>query len=213
MEPGEVEEMKRTSPMHLFYHVGPQYPETWWNGGILPQVQALSTQDEQVMSFLNDMNKSYGPNSVLYISFGTTFLPYNTPHLFDALVKTILAADPPLPFLFAGGTTNKLLTAEHRDEIRKSGRGLLAGFVPQQAVLKHEATGWYLSHAGSNSINEAFLNQVLWFCGPIHLTSLSPRTNFRSDSGLHMNLSRFEMAKALDEPHIVVQWSKEQGKL
>ncbi|KAE9409398.1 hypothetical protein BT96DRAFT_807036 [Gymnopus androsaceus JB14] len=111
------------------------------------------------------MHKRYGPNSVLYISFGTTFLPFNTPHLFDALVKTILAADPPLPFLFAGGTTNKLLTAEHREEIKKSGRALLAGFVPQQAVLKHEAIGWYLCHAGSNSISEAFLNEVpmvLW---------------------------------------------------
>ncbi|KAE9408698.1 hypothetical protein BT96DRAFT_1013318 [Gymnopus androsaceus JB14] len=165
MEPGEVEEMKRTTPKHLFFHIGPQYPETWWNDGIPPQVQALSTEDKQVMSFLNDMHKRYGPNSVLYISFGTTFLPYNTPHLFDALVKTILAADPPLPFLFAGGTTNRLLTAEHRKAITKSGRGLLAGFVPQQAALKHEATGWYLCHAGSNSISEAFLNQVpmvLW---------------------------------------------------
>ncbi|KAE9409401.1 hypothetical protein BT96DRAFT_872820 [Gymnopus androsaceus JB14] len=172
MEPGEVEEMKRISPKHLFYPVGPQYPETWWNGGIPPQIQALSTEDKQVMSFLNEMHKRYGPNSVLYISFGTTFLPFNTPHLFDALVKTILAADPPLPFLFAGGTTNKLLTAEHREEIKKSGRALLAGFVPQQAVLKHEAIGWYLRltigmqcHAGSNSISEAFLNEVpmvLW---------------------------------------------------
>ncbi|KAE9409734.1 hypothetical protein BT96DRAFT_1085460 [Gymnopus androsaceus JB14] len=157
MEPGEVEEMRQTSPEHRFFHIGPQYPELWWNGGIPPQVQVLSPEDDQVMSFLNDMHKRYGANSVLYISFGTYILPPNAPHLFDALIKTILTADPPLPFLFARATGNQMLTPKHREEIEKSGLGLLAGFVPQQAVLKHEAIGWYLCHAGSNSISESFL--------------------------------------------------------
>ncbi|KAE9390985.1 UDP-Glycosyltransferase/glycogen phosphorylase [Gymnopus androsaceus JB14] len=108
------------------------------------------------------MHKCYGANSVLYISFGT-FAHLHAPRLFDSLVKTILAADPPLPFLFASGS--KMLTLEHREKIEKSGRGLLAGFVPQQAVLKHEGTGWFLCHAGYNSTYEAFMNEVpmvLW---------------------------------------------------
>ncbi|KAH7876746.1 uncharacterized protein C8R40DRAFT_115066 [Lentinula edodes] len=165
MEPGEAEEMQHISPMHLFYHIGPQYPETWWTDGIPTEVQVLSTEDRKVVSFLDDMLDRYGENSVVYISFGTTFLPSNAPHLFDALLKTLLGAEPPLPFLFAGAINNKLLTADHREAIQKSGHGLLAGFVPQQAVLKHNATGWYLCHAGSNSVSEAFLNEVpmiLW---------------------------------------------------
>ncbi|KAF8828751.1 hypothetical protein HHX47_DHR3000396 [Lentinula edodes] len=150
MEPGEAEEMQHISPMHLFYHIGyeslinPQYPETWWTDGIPTEVQVLSTEDRKVVSFLDDMLDRYGENSVVYISFGTTFLPSNAPHLFDALLKTLLGAEPPLPFLFAGAINNKLLTADHREAIQKSGHGLLAGFVPQQAVLKHDATGWYL---------------------------------------------------------------------
>lgn len=160
MEPGEAEYMAKVSPDQLFLHIGyaqsgclfvicsllrrPQYPREWWDDGIPSQVQILSDEDQQTMNFLDKMESQYGPNSVLYISFGTVFIPTERPQLFDALIKTILEAEPPLPFVFAGGKTNSILTAEAKAQIVNSGRGLLAGFVPQQAILKHKATGWYL---------------------------------------------------------------------
>lgn len=122
----------------------PQYPREWWEDGIPSKVQVLSEEDQQTLSFLDKMESQYGPNSVLYVSFGTVFIPTERPQLFDALIKTILEAEPPLPFIFAGGKTNSILTAEAKEKIVNSGRGLLAGFVPQQAILKHKATGWYL---------------------------------------------------------------------
>ncbi len=82
------------------------------------------------MSFLDEMETRYGENSVLYISFGTTYLPTERPQLFDVMIRTMLAADPPLPFVFAGGKTNTILTDKQKEAISKSGRGLLAGFVP-----------------------------------------------------------------------------------
>ncbi|KIY48064.1 hypothetical protein FISHEDRAFT_44001, partial [Fistulina hepatica ATCC 64428] len=108
----------------------------------------------------------FGPRSALYISFGTVFTPSERPDVVETLIETLLAADPPFPFIFAGAYMQKSLAPEIHSRVQASGLGLLAeAFVPQQAILKHAATGWFLSHAGSNSTNEAILNCVpliLW---------------------------------------------------
>ncbi|KAF5378020.1 hypothetical protein D9757_009861 [Collybiopsis confluens] len=165
MEPEETADMARTSPIQAFLHVGPQFPPQWWDEGIPKQVSVLSDEDQRTLSFLDDMESRYGKQSVLYISFGTLYVPSERPQLFDALIKTILAAEPPLPFVFAGAKSGGILSDSAKKLIEECGRGLLADFVPQQALLKHDATGFYLCHAGSNSISEAFLNgvpMVLW---------------------------------------------------
>ncbi|KIY47179.1 UDP-Glycosyltransferase/glycogen phosphorylase, partial [Fistulina hepatica ATCC 64428] len=112
----------------------------------------------------------FGPHSALYISFGTVFTPSERPDLVETLIETLLAADPPFPFIFASGYIQKSLSPEIRSRVQASGRGLLAdAFVPQQAILKHAATGWFLSHGGSNSTNEAILNCVPLILWPFSL--------------------------------------------
>ncbi|KAF5379273.1 hypothetical protein D9757_010676 [Collybiopsis confluens] len=183
MEPEETADMARTSPNQAFLHVGyddantstsayiwsDSQPSSIFRPSIPPSMvgrrNSQTNEDQRTLSFLNDMESRYGKQSVLYISFGTLYVPSERPQLFDALIKTILAAEPPLPFVFAGAKSGGILSDSAKKLIEECGRGLLADFVPQQALLKHDATGFYLCHAGSNSISEAFLNgvpMVLW---------------------------------------------------
>ncbi|KIY52796.1 UDP-Glycosyltransferase/glycogen phosphorylase [Fistulina hepatica ATCC 64428] len=155
---------KVTGQAHL--PVGGQYPPSWWEYGISSSAQVLSPQDKESLDFLDACLERYGPKSVIYISFGTLFAPVNRPELFETLVGTLLTEDPPLPFLFAGGYAQSFVSDKLRESVKKSEFGkMIPDFVPQQAVLNHLATGWFLSHSGSGSVMESILNavpMVLW---------------------------------------------------
>jgi len=101
-------------------------------------------------------------------SFGSEYSPSKRPDLLETLVETLLTTNnPPLPFLFATATTGELLSPELHERVKKSGVGMFVMFAPQQMVLQHPVTGWFLTHGGSNSVSEAILNKVpmiLWAC-------------------------------------------------
>ncbi|TFY68835.1 hypothetical protein EVJ58_g772 [Rhodofomes roseus] len=68
---------------------------------------------------------------------------------------------------------------EVADKVSRSGNGLLVRYSPQQHILNHPATGWFLTHGGHNSIIEAICAGVPMICWPfsfdqplnaIHLT-------------------------------------------
>ncbi|KIK53865.1 glycosyltransferase family 1 protein [Collybiopsis luxurians FD-317 M1] len=146
------------------------------------------------------MESRFGKKSVLYISFGTLFVPSQRPQLFDALIKTILAAEPPLPFVFAGAKSTGILSEEAKKAIERCGRGLLADFVPQQALLKHDATGFYLCHAGSNSISEAFLNGVSMILWPYSIDQPLIANQVSVGLGLAFELVQVRNGESIGKP-------------
>lgn len=151
--------------------VGPQFPERWWREDLRGTSRLeLSRNDAEVLAFLDDKHRRFGANSVVYISFGSEYSPSKRPDLLETLVTTLLTPedpDNPLPFIFATATTTELFSPELYERVQKSGIGWFTRFAPQQLVLQHPATGWFLTHAGSNSVSEAILNSVpmiLWPC-------------------------------------------------
>jgi len=91
------------------------------------------------------------------MSFGTVFWPKN-PEKVWAVVEEILASGTPLvwahPSPFCKVPEDKLKMF-HDSEI-----AFEAQWVPQEAILSHPATGWFISHGGWNSIQEAMVYQV-----------------------------------------------------
>ncbi|KAF7324532.1 hypothetical protein MKEN_00493900 [Mycena kentingensis (nom. inval.)] len=135
-----------------------------------------------VKSFLD----KHGPNSVLYISFGSLFFPVETPGHVEALINTLLAAEPAFPFIFAlgGAMAANGVPQPLIDRVNASGRGLICQFwVEQRAILRHEAVGWFLSHGGFNSITECTLEgvpMIIWPVGaeqPVNAAFLSAGPN------------------------------------
>ena len=105
---------------------------------------------------------SFAPNNTYnaHGSFGTTYFPARRPDQVQLLIKSLLTAQPPVPFIFATAgapaglvdETSAILQAE-----KDSALGLICGFAPQMFILNHAATGFFLvgasitcSHPGNN---------------------------------------------------------------
>ncbi len=64
--------------------------------------------------------------------------------LADYLIASLLAAEPPLPFIFAVASANAELSTDTKKRVEQSGRGLLSSWIPQKMVLAHPATSFYI---------------------------------------------------------------------
>jgi UDP:flavonoid glycosyltransferase YjiC (YdhE family) len=65
-----------------------------------------------------------------------------------------------IPFLWSHASPYAKVTAALDAKITASGHSFHSNWVPQHAVLAHKATGWFVSHGGWNSIQEALILKV-----------------------------------------------------
>jgi hypothetical protein len=64
------------------------------------------------------------------------------------------------PFLWSHASPFAKVPDDLAARIDSSAHGFHASWVPQRAVLKHAATGWFVSHGGWNSLQEALSLRV-----------------------------------------------------
>ncbi|KAF7968856.1 hypothetical protein HWV62_29172 [Athelia sp. TMB] len=137
-----------------FFSVGPTTPADFRASGDLDR-----TDDQgEIAAFLDGALEQYGKESVIFISFGSTFWPKD-----EAFVEEILNVmiEKEFPFIFAYGSP-----AAKLPNIKSSPKGLLAKWVPQQYVLNHPALGWFLTHCGQGSTTEALASGIPMICYP-----------------------------------------------
>ncbi|CAK5272637.1 unnamed protein product [Mycena citricolor] len=144
--------------------VGPQMHDDEW--------EAMSAgpgpSEEKVKTFLDDSRKTYGPKSVLYISFGSMFFPLATPHLVEVMIDVLLSLETVIPFVFVLAGAMASLPKETIDRIHASGRGIVcAHWVDQKAILKGGSIGWFLTHGGYNSLTEGLSQGIPLIFWPI----------------------------------------------
>ncbi|KAG9002475.1 hypothetical protein FRB94_003835 [Tulasnella sp. JGI-2019a] len=151
----------------LFF-VGPQVPHQ-------PRPTDPTDPSAKVFAFLD----SHPPKSVVLISFGTVWYPYNDLWRIEAIVKTLI--ETKTPFIFSRAA---VLAAPLSDELTKAladneGLSLMAGWLPQSQALAHPSTAAILSHGGANSMFESILANtisIFWpgsFDQPMHAAYLS----------------------------------------
>ncbi|XP_074308049.1 7-deoxyloganetin glucosyltransferase-like [Silene latifolia] len=106
------------------------------------------------------------PNSVLYVSFGTTLFMTN-----EQLIEFSWGlANSKYPFLWiirpdmviGGGSS--IIPPEFLDEVKD--RGMLSSWCAQEKVLNHPSVKVYLSHSGWNSTLESISSGVPLICWP-----------------------------------------------
>ncbi|KAH9927679.1 uncharacterized protein B0H18DRAFT_932440 [Fomitopsis serialis] len=149
-------------------------------------MRAITIEKEQsedaaeIDDFLESILRRRGERSLLYachfISFGTVYWSME-PEKIWAFLDVVMELQ--IPFLMSLPSRWATVPLEVTEKVRNYADGLLTRYSPQQHVLSHAATGWFLTHGGHNSVIEAVCAGVPMICWPfsfdqplnaIHLT-------------------------------------------
>ncbi|KAF8528370.1 hypothetical protein BU17DRAFT_61044 [Hysterangium stoloniferum] len=151
-----------------FYVVGPFLPPGIEHGVLTQSTKSndliASVNDQEIISFLDKNLKELGPNSLLYISFGSFFWP--EPEHIWMLIDILLKLK--FPFILAHASPNAVIPPDVSLKVQASGTGLLSPWAPQHLILDHRTTGWFLTHCGHNSVMEALGQGIPLIAWPIN---------------------------------------------
>ncbi|KAJ7161847.1 UDP-Glycosyltransferase/glycogen phosphorylase [Mycena crocata] len=143
------------------YSVGPLLPPGYGAGaGTTPSV---SPEHSEIQTFLDSMHSKYGDDSVLFISFGTVFWPTQQEQL-EEIVSAL--TEKKFPFILAHASPFAVISESLLDKINASGLGMATKWSPQQFILSHPATGWFMTHGGHGGVTESLANGVPMICWP-----------------------------------------------
>ncbi|KAI0631466.1 UDP-Glycosyltransferase/glycogen phosphorylase [Trametes polyzona] len=178
-------------------------------GPLLPPSSATAVEKEkqqskeagEIQEFLDATLKTDGEKSLLYvvmqISFGSLFWPVKTPEKMWAFLDVVMEKN--IPFILSHASQMATIPDDVREKVKAYGKGVLSPWSPQQTILEHPATGWFLSHGGHNGVTEAVsagVPFILWPFGgdqPLNAVHISEQLNIgyelievrTGEAGLH----------------------------
>ncbi|KAJ7868679.1 hypothetical protein B0H13DRAFT_2558393 [Mycena leptocephala] len=91
------------------------------------------------------------------ISFGSVFWPKVDTQLED-LVEALLEKE--MPFILCYASPLAVVPDALSEKIKSSGIGMATTWAPQQYILTHPATGWFLTHCGHGGVTESLASGV-----------------------------------------------------
>ncbi|KAJ7243728.1 hypothetical protein C8J57DRAFT_1243324 [Mycena rebaudengoi] len=156
-------------PPSPFFALGPLMPGPTEDASQAQRAGEFAQAEDEardVAAFLERMGRERGKGSVLYISFGSIFQPYEPPK-FWAFLEAVVQLG--IPFILSNLGTHAPLPPHLLAAVDESAPGAI-GFqrkwLPQQYILAHPATGWFLTHCGVNSTLESLAAGVPMICWP-----------------------------------------------
>ena len=140
-----------------------------------------SDENQEILGFLDGVKERFGSRSLVYvswfqvlfsisdtctwiltpfqISFGTFSHPPE-PEKLEAVIETFISTKTPFYLCHASPLPIATLSDKLQKLITESGFGMAKKWSPQQAILQHEATGWFITHGGWNGTQEGFTSRV-----------------------------------------------------
>lgn len=155
--------------------------------------QARALEGEQcrdtveIEDFLESTLSSHGERSVLYFSLGTVYWP-SEPEKVWAFLDVLV--EMRIPFIMSHAVRYAAVPDSVVQKINNYGHGLLTTWSPQQLVLSHSATGWFVTHGGHNSVIEAVSAGVPMICWPFAFDQ--PTNAAHMSHGLNIAYELFE---------------------
>jgi len=116
-----------------------------------------------IETFLGEMLEQHGKRSVFLVSFGTINWP-SVPEYVDELIDALI--EKKAPFILALASPRAKTSEQQAERIKLSGLGMLTTWSPQQFILNHPATGWFVTHGGFNSVTESLASGIPLICWP-----------------------------------------------
>ncbi|KAF9267780.1 hypothetical protein L218DRAFT_854735 [Marasmius fiardii PR-910] len=117
--------------------------------------------------FLDEMLEQKGKQSVLYVSFGSSFST-----VVGIVAESIWAwidvvLDMNIPVIVAYPPQNTPLPDELQAKVDASKITLICQYAPQQYILSHAAVGWFLTHNGLSGTVETLQTGIPMISWPI----------------------------------------------
>ncbi|KAE9403748.1 hypothetical protein BT96DRAFT_936180 [Gymnopus androsaceus JB14] len=167
-----------------WYNVGPLSIDSPKDNSCRAELQ----EETPVVSFLNRIQSEFGPNSLLYMSLGSVFWPEEQDRVWAVLDGFIAKRQPFLNIAPFSHFSN--FQTEMKKKIADSGNS-------------DGVTGWFLTHGGWNSVQEAFQYRVPLIFWP-----------FAADQPYNaMRLSYLKAGFALLEVRTGQEWNEEALQL
>ncbi|KAJ3015939.1 hypothetical protein NUW54_g917 [Trametes sanguinea] len=123
-----------------------------------------SAKGAEIVDFLDTTLKTSGEKSLLYISFGSIFWPITAPEKLWAFLDVVMELN--IPFILSHASPfASILPDQFVNKVKAYGKGFLSQWAPQQTILEHPVTGWFLTHGGHNSVTESItagVPMIVW---------------------------------------------------
>ncbi|OCH84632.1 UDP-Glycosyltransferase/glycogen phosphorylase [Obba rivulosa] len=142
------------------YTFGPLLPE---EKGSISKERDSSDKGIAIEEFLDTSLQTHGPKSLVYISFGTFWWPPNPQKVWEFLDVIM---DLKKPFIMSHASPLAVIPDAVRQKVEMYGLGLLSPWSPQQTILAHPATAWFVTHGGHNGVIESISCGVPMICWP-----------------------------------------------
>ncbi|KAH9476237.1 UDP-glycosyltransferase 84A1 [Psilocybe cubensis] len=137
--------------------IGPLLPSGY---GIVSESARGSRETQE---FLDKTQLRFGERSVTLISFGTVFWPTVQGYI-EEVIEAFIEKNAPFILCYASPFAN--ISENLKQRIARCGLGLISKWLPQQYILNHPATGWFMTHGGHNSVLESLGSGIPMICWP-----------------------------------------------
>jgi len=144
--------------------VGPLIPISADAHAIAGEAEQSAASGE-IKTFMDNVLKSHGPRSLLYISFGSMFWSKKPEKIWTFLDVVM---EKKIPFIFSFASPFAVVPDDVATKVKEYGLGIFSKWSPQQTIFSHPVTGWFVSHCGQNSTLEAVVSGVPIICWPFH---------------------------------------------
>ncbi|KAI0743898.1 UDP-Glycosyltransferase/glycogen phosphorylase [Daedaleopsis nitida] len=148
------------------YTAGPLLPSASQATANANEVK-LSAEGSAFQTFLDETLKTSGEKSLIYISFGSMFWPLMTPDKLWAFLDVLMERNH--PFILSHASPVAMIPGQIPDDLKEKvkayGKGMMSNWTPQQLILDHPATGWFVCHGGHNGVTESISSgvpMILW---------------------------------------------------
>ncbi|KAH9478360.1 UDP-glucosyltransferase 45 [Psilocybe cubensis] len=156
------------------YAVGPLVASRPTKYGISSNNDSISSDIEH---FLDEALHQYGEKSLVLLSFGSIFWPSKSEYV-EEVVEALI--EKKFPFIVSYASPYAKLSDALINKVNASGIGIISKWIPQKFILDHQATGWFITHAGQSGVLESLDSGVPMICWPFKFDQ-SPASAYLSE--------------------------------
>ncbi|GLB39041.1 putative UDP-glucoronosyl and UDP-glucosyl transferase [Lyophyllum shimeji] len=176
------------------YAIGPLLP-----AGYTSTQSDVDESNADVKVFLDGALEKYGARSVFFISFGSIFWPSHKPEYLEEVVEACV--EKQLPFVLSHASPIANIPEGLLERAQTSGLGLLTPWSPQQFILNHPATGWFITHTGHGSVMESLSSGIPMICWPFQGDQPTAAAHLTENLEVAFELTEVRTANGLKPIH------------